>query len=542
MVLAMYLELNSPRKRRDATVHPQIATYAAHPTASSGRSLYSTANVVYNNSVPPLPEAQPLSSAIEGYMRWMTCQGIEVPAVDFSSSPTSAAREASSEWSKQIAPSRPPITSKPKKHIPNGILHPSRIFKPRALGKNVRWRDYEQNKHSMGFSALCGGQSALIEVYDESMKDMASVPFNRSPTPRSTNDPILSYHEKALPRQHQTQTDHYDAIMNNTASPPLTRAPSPHPRAQINSGPFPMRRSPSPHHASKMHQQNQQASPRDGRQVSRGRSFSPDPDRMCLPRVRSQSPLPVPVRVMPRVRNQSPLPVTVQGRMLHVRSQSPRQGPVQGRMPLVRSQSPMQVPVRGQSPNPTRTRQGTPQRNVQTQPQGRRLASPAPTDLRRGTPQRSGTPQQREPTERRGAPQQRLSTPQRASSQQRGSSQPRGTKPQRDSRQAKNKHKRFAEPPGKEGTRFTGLPGKEEIRELPGKKESQFAEIVWKSKDEPKEEKKKGWSLIRRSGSFRSKPQPESPQYRRTGPEEDQRWISKNNSSMSDAYDRYNTL
>ena len=34
-----------------------------------------------------------------------------------------------------------------------------------------------------------------------------------------------------------------------------------------------------------------------------------------------------------------------------------------------------------------------------------------------------------------------------------------------------------------------------------GKKESQFAEIVWKSKDKPKEEKKKGWSLTRRSGS-----------------------------------------
>jgi hypothetical protein len=77
---------------------------------------------------------------------------------------------------------------------------------------------------------------------------------------------------------------------------------------------------------------------------------------------------------------------------------------------------------------------------------------------------------------------------------------------------------------------------------LPGKPEDpQYAEIVWKSKEEPKvEKKKKGWKLVRKS-SRKQQPQPESPQWRRGGEQDEGEWVGQNNSIVDDydEYDRY---
>jgi hypothetical protein len=95
--------------------------------------------------------------------------------------------------------------------------------------------------------------------------------------------------------------------------------------------------------------------------------------------------------------------------------------------------------------------------------------------------------------------------------------------------------------PGREEKRYAELPGREESRNA-----GNYAEIVWKSKENPMEdtpeEKKRGWKLLRKSGSTRKQqPQPESPQFRRSGQADDEPWLANANSSVSDMHDRYNS-
>jgi hypothetical protein len=468
MVLAMYLEIKAPRSRRDASVYPYMAPQDAWSPYSTPRAE----TKAYNYSVPPLPTAQPLSSAIDGYIKWITCQGLEVPDVDFSSTEHDG-------WSDQVEQTPP----KPRKKVPNGILHPPSILKPRYLGKKVRWRDNNKNERSAGCLPLvCVGESSLVDVYDDSPSGGRAI--HRSATPFSHDDPILSFRERVLTTQPH-HMDHYGPVQ------PLKRTPSPHPRAvqpaQTGTIPIAIRRSPSPH-PSILHQQNPVAIPAsDLRQQSRGRSASPIP--LHLPRARTESPIP--------------------GRNRH-------------------------------SNAPHRVSQGTQPRSL-PRPLRERSQSPAPAgSLARGpSPQRPSP--QREQQQR--TPQQQWTPPPRQVPLQNAKSQQRAATPQRsDFRQACHEPKRYAELPSRTEKRYAELPSREDMHEMNAMKEENYAEIVWKSKEKPlpREEKKRGWTLIRRSASLRKQqPQPEAPQFRRdVSYEDDARWITNPNSSINDIYGR----
>lgn len=472
MALGLYLELKSHRSRQDAPVYPHMAPTRA-PSPYSTPRAESTA---YNSTIPPLPVLPPtqsLSSAIDGYINWMSCNGMAVPNEKFS---------PYAQFDNRMSPTSISLT---RRKIPSGILRPPRPTRPLSKGKQVRWRDHEKNKKPMGcLPNSCVGTSSLVEVYDESFKDGR---FNHAQRPQSMgrDDPILSYREKGMSRQEQYT--HYGPAI------PLKRAPSPHPvaahRLQSGSSAVPMRRTSSPH----PHKINQSGRPVLMNSTSRGRSASPVPPLM--PRGRSSSPVPP---LMPRVRSASPVPGG--GRL---------QGNPDRRRP---------------SPSPQRMR-----------PPQDRNAAPVTTG---SFPGRSGTP----PTYRGPHQQQRSSSQQWPPPQNQGNSTivpPQG-RGRGGARPERAELKRYAELPGREEKRYAELPGRDENRNA-----GNYAEIVWKSKEkpieDPPEEKKRGWKLIRKSGSMRKQqPQPESPQFRRTGQEDDEVWIANANSSVSEKYDRYN--
>ena len=281
MALGLYLELNPHRSRRDAPAYPHMAT-------SKRQSPYATPRaeaMAYNSTIPPLPPVRPLSTAIDSYINWLSCQGIEVPPENFS-------MRAQFENRMPV----PVTTVRSRRNIPNGILRPPRSSRSLSKGKQVRWRDHEKNVRPMVcLPSVCGGKSTLAEVYDEPFMDMR---FNqaKSPPPNMTrDDPILSFREREMSRQQQ--------LAHFGPAHPLKRAPSPHPVAaqRVLSGApaISIRRSPSPHPL-KIDRQSR-AAPINSN--SRGRSASPVP--LLMPRVRSASPVPVGSRLpSPRGRRQ----------------------------------------------------------------------------------------------------------------------------------------------------------------------------------------------------------------------------------------------
>jgi hypothetical protein len=487
MVL-MYLELKSPR-RRDAARSPMMGT----------------------------PKAQPLSAAIDRYIKWMSCQGVDLPIV----SNVMGTPDYVEPAARMPRPSTP--RPMPVKRFRNGILHVPRTLRPRVLGKSVRWRDHEANNKSYGCLAhACGGEGALIDVQDESGIFHSSVPLHRTPTPGrnfspARDDPILSYRETELTNSRSIglQRNHYEADMHDYRPQTLKRPPSPHPRANQFSTQSPPPTSPRP--------------------VSMRRSSSPHPQKIGH---RQVSPVSDDTRQESQSRSRNELPGPPPMRRTRGRSQSP----AAPSMPTAH-QSPATNPTQRPSPRAFGMRRSTSRDSSVELRRGRdQSASPVVTSRMVPPPQRRGTPlQRRDPPQRGSTPQQQL---RRSSGSQSFSRQGR-EEPQRYA-ELPGKGKQFSELPGRD-TRFAGeLPGRvsqQRVTSLPAKpQEPQYAEIVWKSKEEPivVEKKKKGWKLVRRS-SRKQQPQPESPQWRRGGEQDEDEWVSQDNSIVDeyDEYDRY---
>jgi hypothetical protein len=455
MAFGLYLELNPHRSKRDASTYP-------HMTSSRVQSPYATPRAevtAYNSTIPPLPAVRPLSSAIESYIDWMSCQGIEVPRENYS-------MQAQFE-------NRIPVAAvvRSSRTIPNGILRPPRSARLHTKSKQVRWRDHDKNPRPMGcFPSVCGAKPALVDVHDERFMDMSFIQAQSPPT-MARNDPILSCREREMSKQQLL--DYYGPAH------PIRRSPSPHPvaapRVQSGASGISIRRSPSPHPVKINQQSRQMAISRD----SRGRSASPVP------------------QLMPRVRSASPVP---------------------GGRPLS---------------NPRGRHEQSPQKMLPPLDRGRiPLATGSFSGRSQTPPAHRGPQQQQRTSSHQWPPPQSQSNPQIVPSQRRGRA---------ESRPEEMIPKRFAELPGREAKRYAELPGREESR-----KDGHFAEIVWKSKEkqieDPREEKKRGWKLIRKSSSTRKqKPQPESPLKYQDEQDSDEEWITKANSSASEMYDRYNT-
>jgi hypothetical protein len=183
VIMAFYLEINSPRNKRVTSHHPYATSPMGHSVFTSSHAQQ---DLAYRSSLPSMPPTDSQSIGLEGYMNWMACRGNTNSEVDTSweSSDYHLTRRISSNISK---------SDLEHKQI-NGILRPPRHQRERTLAKKVTWRDdAERSKNISCVPHPCCGKSALVDVYGESNSICVTRANIPSRTIDSSFDPILSF-------------------------------------------------------------------------------------------------------------------------------------------------------------------------------------------------------------------------------------------------------------------------------------------------------------------------------------------------------------
>lgn len=410
----------------------------------------------------------------------MTCHGIDVPKMDDAVSLPSVAAERFNCNESTFA----------KKKHPKGILHAPKVETPRSLGKSVRWRDHQVNSKTVCCTPCFGGDSALVDVYDESK---SKVPLQRTPTPmdpRFMDDPILSFREQNL----SSDSNRPKQPRRPSSPHPQKRPSSPHPQKMR---PLSMRRAPSPH-------------PRKLGKVFPEGETTPTAKS---PRLRVQPPA-----ILTRRRDRSASPLPKGSRT----SESTGSSGIANRPPTPRRESTTE------RESGIANRPPTPRRGGETQPSHRpstpRRRVGIPLSFSRSSSQtRDKEPRQPPP----GEPKRHSELPNRE--------EPRYPEERRERPRSEQPSTQVKKP----------IPG-----ELPVPREDKhYAEIVWKSKEPPppKEEKKRGWKLVKRSSSRSGStqrssqgPQPEKPLLQRRGMQRGRPPVTiVTNTSSQEEYDRY---